>query len=396
MNGQLAGLPPTVFAAYAGRNQGPELFHTTPFVPTSTIVVPKTLSMNRPLDALIFRFRGRVAIAGANYAAVAAEAPQTILNRIRVRGTYKGAALTPIDLSGATAFATLPRIYYRQGSSCMINGVRQADPGIPFGQAAANFGNIGTYDLDIFYFIPMWPIVAPANRSFDCIPYCWQPRDWNDTLEVQIDTGDGTSFGTLGGGGTTTFTAFGSGAGAPQIQIYTRYLSLGPLRSGFSSACVVRGENPITGGIAGVANSVRLSILQKQKTTAILTKTGVILTGTSAGVTVFASLSDALTDNTQPRVDNRNLRENQSDRTFKEHMMLQDNTVIPEGYQLFSFIDTQHSRSALRADLATVVAPGAEFALYSDIIAANANNRINVLQEQIYADANDPMWAATR
>src|SRR5262245_21988295 len=97
-------------SAYLGRNQGPELFFSQPapsgLTPAGTVVqLPKTLSINRPLEALLLNWRGRVVVAGANYSAVAAEAPQTIIDRIRIYGTYKGTALTPWQISGATAFA---------------------------------------------------------------------------------------------------------------------------------------------------------------------------------------------------------------------------------------------------------------------------------------------------
>lgn len=383
------------YLAYLGRNQGPELFYTDNFGALAQSVIPKTLSMNRPLEALILKWSGRIDIAGANYTAAAAESPATILQRIRVTGTYKGSALTPIDLTGATAFAW-PRLFGRSGSSLYINGVRQADPGDPYAQTLANFGNIGTYDVIIYYVIPTWPMVAVGQRSVNITPFCWQPRDWNDTLQVQLNYGDETSFGTPAGGTVVTFSAFGSAAGTPQVEIFTRYLILGPERAGFRSAAVVRNEQSVTQGVTGLANNLRLSVLQKQKTSNVLVKTGTVLAGTSAGVNVYSALDDAMIDVTQIMVDNRPVRNNQDDITSRESMMQQFGTILPEGYLPFSFIDSQTPRTAFRADLDTVVAPGAQFELVTNIISANAQNQANIVQEQIWADKDDPAWMGTR
>jgi hypothetical protein len=75
---------------------------------------------------------------------------------------------------------------------------------------------------------------------------------------------------------------------------------------------------------------------------------------------------------------------------------MQGNTVVPGGYFAQTFIDTQTPRTALRGDLENVIAPGAQFELTSDIVSANANNLITVIQEMIYADRVDPAWAGTR
>lgn len=388
-------VPRSIFAAYLGRNQAPELFTVQPFVINSQTLIPKTLSINRPLEAILLRWSGRVVVAVANYAAVASEAPQTIINRIRIFGTYKGTALTPIDMSGATAFSW-NRLFGFRGTSLIINGARQADATLPFQQVGATFGNIGTYDVDIWYLIPMWPVVDVAARALNVSPYCWQPRDWNDTLQIQLNFGDLTSFGTAGGGGTTTFTAFGSGAGSPSVRIYTRYLNMGPLRAGFRSACVVRNEQTVVAGLTAIANNVRLMVLAKQKTSNIVIKTGRTLTGTSSTVNVFADLRDTLLESTQMLVDNRPIRNNQDNFTFKEHSGLQFNTVLPEGYLTIPFVDSQSPRTAFRGDRAEVVAPGATFELVTNVAETNADSVANLVQEQIYADADDPYWLATR
>lgn len=386
--------------AYLGRFQGPEFFASTTHtgVVTQTLI-PKNLSMNRPLAFLWLRWRGRVVIGVANYTAVAAEAPQSIINRIIVQGTFKGTSLTPISLSGATAYAYARMFGIRGSSSYITTGgvtTRQAELTVPLAQAGANFGNTATYDLDIWYCIPTFPIVSGSSRAQNIVPYLWQPADWADSLQVTLQLGDDTSFGTKAGGTTVAYTAFGSGAGSPTVEIYTEYAILGPLRAGFRTACVVRNENSITSGVTALATNVRLQPLQKQKTTNVILKSGVNLTGVTSGVNVFASLNDTTLENTQILVDNKPVRNNRSNLASKESIGYKFTTVEPQGYLPFSFIDSQSARTAFRADLPSVVGSGSDFGLYTDIVAANANTVINVIQEMLFADADDPYWAGTR
>lgn len=382
-------------SAYLGRNQGPEFFASTPHTGVAgQIQIPRPLSLNRPLEAIILRWRGRVVIGVANYTAVAAEAPYTIIDRIQVQGTFKGTQLTPIFLSGATTFSYM-RLFRPYGNTALFGTTRQADPTSPFQQLGANFGNIGTYDLDIFYVIPVAPIVATANRARGNVSFLWQPQDWNN-LQITLNLGDLTSFGTPGGATTVVFTAFGSGAGTPIVEIHTRYEVLGALRAGFRTACVVRNESVVTAGLGAVSNNVRLLPLSKQKTSNVLVKTGIALTGTTSGVNVFATLSDTILDVTQIQVDNRPIRNSLSNLVSKQSIAQRFGSIHPQGYLLQSFVDSMNARSAYRADLPSVVGPQSSFDLVTNVLAAAANQQANIIQEMIFADADDPYWAGTR
>ncbi len=385
-------------SAYLGRNQGPEFFTSIAHNGTAQqVLVPRNLSINRPLESLIFRWRGRVDISVANFTAAAAESPMTILNRITVNGTFKGTALTPIKMQGSTAFIWA-RLFGLRGSSCYINGIRQADPSVPFAQTLANFGNIGTYDLDIWYVVPTWPIVSGSSRAWESVPYFWQPEDWADSLQITLELGDATSFGTPAGGSVTAFTAFGSAAGSPVVEIYTRYMILGSIRPGrhFRTAAVVRNEGQVTAGMATISQNVRIQPLQKQKTCNVMAKSGVVLAGSTAGVQVFATLSDVQLDRTLIVVDNKFIRNNLSNLASKEAIGFGDSTILPQGYFNHSFIDSQSPRTAFRADDPMVVGAGANFELDTDILTATANQAVNVVQEMIFADRDDPTWAGTR
>jgi hypothetical protein len=301
---------PRDLASILGRNQGPELFFQQPFTAGQSPIIPKNLNVNRPLERLHIVFRGRVVISGANYTAVAAEAPQTILARVRLTGQHKRyGSLTPIDVSGATLFALPSLTRHVRGSSLYINGVRQPFLNVPLSQAPSTFGNTGTYDLEIHYNIPVGPLL-PEGSKISTIPFHYMNADWGDTLQLQLFFGDQTSFGTPAGGTVVAFSAFGSGAGSPLVTIETNYEILGPLSTQIATAVLVRSEQLQVAPLASNATAVRIQLLQKQKTTNVFFKTGTLLTGSGPGVSVFGSLSDNVLDFTQMVVDNKPIKKN--------------------------------------------------------------------------------------
>jgi hypothetical protein len=399
--GIVAGAPPDLaktLAAYLGRNQGPELFTVVPHTAgaAQSVVVPRNLSINRPLESIVLRYRARVTVTVANMGAVAAEAPSTFINKITINGTFKGTALTPIKLSGATAYAW-GRLFGARGNSTFINGIRQAEPSIPYGQVLTNIGNVGVYDIDVFYYIPTWPLVSFSSRAWESVPYFWQPEDWADSIQVQLDFGDATSLGTAGGA-TVALTAFGSLVGVPECRIFTQYCILGDFRPNthFQTAAIIRNESQITAGMGAITANAQIQQLQKQKTTNVVFKTGTNLAGTNASVQVFAALTDLMLDRTLITVDNKNIRFNQDNITNKETFGNKFGTVLPQGYNGFTFIDSQTPRTAYRADDPNVVGGGSTFLLTTDVLTAGATQAVNVIQEMIFANRADPSWLGTR
>lgn len=385
--------------AYAGRNQGPEFFNSfqTPLTTPTTVRINQNLNLNRPLEAMIIRIAFRDTITVANMTAAAAESPQTILQMLTVNGIYKGTAYTPWRLSGATAFAW-PRMFQARGCSCTINGTRQAEPSQPFAQTLANFGNIGVYDIELEYVIPTYPLVSESQRPMDQIPYLWQPEDWADSIQIQLDLGDSTAFGTNAGGTVHTLAGPG-GTGLPLVEVYTRYVSLGSLRPGtvFQTALCMRNEQNSQANVTAVGSNIQLLNLQKQKTTNLMVKTGRLLAGTSSNVSVYATLSDVQFDRTQIVVDNKPIRNSIRNLVSKESVGFNCGTVEPQGYLPFSFIDvSQSARTALRGDDPNVVGASSQFQLMTDVLTANAQQNVSTVQEVIIANAGDPAWAGTR
>lgn len=246
-------------AQILGRNQGPEFFYAQQVTALSSPILSKNLNLTRPLERFHLILMMRVVISGADYTTVSAEAPWNFLQRLVVNGTHQTfGALTPINMTGASIFTYL-RNFRHYASSCYINGVRQPDPGVPYQQVGTTFGNIGTYDLEIHYDLPVGPITAHAVKN-SMIPYMWQPADWSDTIQIQPFFGDPTSFGTPAGGTTVDLYAYGQNSGTPTMYFFNNYEILGPLANQIAGAVVIRSAQTVTGPVSSTS-SIRYSLL---------------------------------------------------------------------------------------------------------------------------------------
>jgi hypothetical protein len=386
------------------RTSGPELFFSFNFAPLTITNVPKNIQLNRPLQGIIIQFRGRVVVATAAYTALSVEAPQTILQRLTLRGTHnRFGALTPFDGSGATLFA-LDRLYGLRGNSVFLTAgaggptytgtqffaagqpCRQPDLTKPMGltpgggaPAATTFGVIGTFDVEVDWYLPLYPIGIPDAQA---IGYVYKPEDWGQTLQLLIQTGDFSSFGT-NAGANVTFTAFGSGSGTPQINILLDYVSLGPIRNQLQNAVCIRNVQQPAGVLSSVATQTRFQLLQNYKTSTIGVKTGSLLAGSSAGVSVFATLSDSLTEQTVLRVDNKPLKNFQFNSVTAEFYGQRYNTVQPQGYLGISFVDGGNALGVFPGD---GLPGGAQFDVAGNVVTAAGTESMEVIQEMILGE----------
>lgn len=367
-------------ARLLGRNQGPEFFFQQAWVPLQTVQIPKNVNLNRPLERLTIRWDGRITIAGANMASVFPEALQSLIQQIQLQGQHRVyGALVPLQLTGSDVFAW-PALFKTRGCQIIINGVRVNPLGVPNGLPLATFGNIGTYDVQVFWDIPLVPVL-PVAAKLNAVPFLYMQSDWGDTLNLQLIMGDATSLGTLGGGGSITFTALGSGAGNPQFFVYTNYEILGALANQFTTAVTIRAIQQVPQGniTAASANLVKLAQLQKYKTLNAVLKSGTLAGGTSAGVSVYATLSDAIFEQTQIRVDNKSIRNNLSNSTYKEYLAYAfDALSQPQGYLPMSFVDSLNPRTAFDGDK---VSSGSTYEVDSQIITPGGTNFAEVIQE---------------
>lgn len=363
-----------------GRNQGPEFFFQQAWTPLQTVQIPKNVNLNRPLERIILRWDGRITIAGANMSAVFPEALQSLIQQVQLQGTHaRFGSLYPLQLTGADIFAW-PSLFKTVGNVILINGVRVNPLGVPNGIPAATFGNTGTYDIQVFWEIPLVPVVPPAAK-LNCVPFLFMQEDWSDTLFLQLIMGDVSSLGTQGGGGSATFSALGSSSGSPQFFVYTNYEILGALASKITTATVVRAIQQVPqGNITAVsANLLRLAQLQKYKTLNAVVKSGSLASGTSAGVQVYSALSDTIFEQTQIRVDNKAIRNNLSNITYKDYLRHAfDALNQPQGYLPMSFIDSLNPRTAFDGDQ---VSGGSTFEVDSQVISGSGSNYAEVIQE---------------
>jgi hypothetical protein len=375
-------------AQIIGRNQGPEFFYAQTVQTLQSPILSKNLNLTRPLERMVAVLRMRVVISGHDYDAVSAEAPQNFLQRLRIYGTHQTyGSLAPVDMSGASLFQLL-RYFRNHASSVYIskNGgpsTRQPDPGTPYQQVLSTFGSVGTYDIKVFYDVPVGPIVATAVKN-SAVPFMWQPADWSDTLQIQPYFGDPTSFGTPDSLTTVDLYAYGQNSGNPTLEFYTNYEILGPLANQIAAAVVVRSSQNIINPLTSVsAAPVQLVILQKQKTTNVFIKTGEVLQGSSPGVTVFATLDDTILEQTQPIVDNKPIRNNYRNDVMEEYVANAFDTEHMEGSLLFTFVDSQNPLTYYRGDK---VPAGSTFAINTQVANAPANAMAEIVQEQVYGN----------
>jgi hypothetical protein len=385
-----------------GRMSGPELFFSQNVALTSAggpliVQVPRTLNINRPISDIWIELRYRLAVTVGAYTAVAPEGTQNLLQQILIQGQHKDFGnITPIKMSGATAFMW-PRLFQVRGNGWNEdNGAQQTEPvtagaGVAAGNLAfangfkpfANVfnGSVANHDIITVWRIPVYPIIGQGQSAKrNALNFIWSELDWADTLQIQLTFGDSSALGDVTGA-TRAFTAFGSAAGSPLLNIHLGYTLLGEMEPLVRRGVVIRTEQPVSNPLTSLTTSAILQTLQKNITTNVLVKTGAIQTaGLTAGVDTLASLSDVQLDKTQIIVDNKPLRNNQSNIVTKAHQQAYWNTDHPQGYFVHSFLEGHNPLLAYRGDS---LGGGSQFQLQTDCLVASANNRQRFIQEQI-------------
>lgn len=368
-------------ASSVGRFQAPELFFSQDisFASVNSLNIPRPLNLNRPIESMQIKLKFRVAITVGNMTSVSPEAPQTLLQSLILNGTHRQYGnLTPVRLSGATIFAW-QRLFQATGNDCLINDVRSADPGRPFTSSFLGTTAGSPYDVELTYNVPFGPQMGIGQSTKrDLASYLLQPADWGDTLQLQLNFGDSSALGVVGPA-TVTFSAFGSGAGNPSLSIFLNYSILGPFANALQTGVLVRQEQFFT-GFTAAGTALRVSQLQKQITSNLLVKSGTSQTA-SAGVTNFATLSDRILDRTQILVDNKPVKNNQSNIGMKAYTGRMFNTVQPAGYFLLTFVDGQNPQLSYRGD---GLAGGSLYELFTDVLTSGGTQLLAMTQEMIY------------
>jgi hypothetical protein len=373
-------------ASTLGRFTGPELFFSQNVALTAAggplvVNLPRTLNLNRPVADIFLELRGRINVTVGPYTAVAPEAIQNLVQNIQIQGIHKDFGnITPIRISGATAFAWPSMFQARGNGTSIVNGVYQAFPAAR--PMVSNFtGAVGTHDFILVIRIPVGPLLGQGQAvKRQSTNFMWMANDFTDTLQTQLIFGDASALGDPTGA-TVTFTGFGSASGTPLMSLHLNYSLLTQFSNLVRSGVTIRTEQPCAQQQTAITTQAVLQTLQKQITSNLLIKTGAIqIAGLTAGIDTLASLSDVQLDRTQITVDNKPVRNNQNNIVFKADQEAYWASLIPEGYFLMSFVEGQNALLSYRGD---GLAGGSQFQVQSDVLTTSANNRQRFIQEQI-------------
>jgi len=367
--------------SYIMRTTGPQQFFTQTFSTLGTFNIPKNIPLLLPLAYIMIRVKGRYVVGAASFVP-SPEAPQNIIQQVRLIGTHATLGqLTPIQASGATLFA-LNRVFGVRGNSYIDTGTRFAELGKPMGFTQAQFGTTATtHDFELFYTIPVFPYNVPDEQA---IQYLYNAAAWGQTLQLQIVTADGTAWNTTAG--NITFSAFGSGAGSPSIDIMLVYASLGPLATSIQQAVRVLNVTSLTSVLQANSNGVRLALLQNQRTLNVIQKTGTSQAGVSAGVSAFGTLSDTQTEQTILRTNNNPIRNLQFNDATAEFYGYRFDTVMPTGYLNLSFTDSNPLPNVHTGFRGEKLPGGTQFDIATNVVGAGGTNIGEIIQDMVYGE----------
>jgi hypothetical protein len=419
-----AAAPPTQSpirhaAQYLGRDQGAELIYSGAWATTAgqlnVQLIPKALNINRPLKKLIIRVQWTSTLATAAYTTVNAESPQNVLQNVRLTGTHaKFGALVPINMSGATLWMR-GQLRKRSGSHQYVNlgaggfGIvraRQVYQDIPGAGAYGTLAAPGTgitvgagigplvpllspsstswstladspQIWDIFYELDFAPMFGPWSRMAK-LPFSLRPEDWGDSLQLQLTFGDMNAIGTIAASADNT-------ASLQTYSVYGVYDLLGKdYVDKISPAVLILNEQSVPTPAAS-GNNQRLAILQKQKTTGIIVKTGVLGAYALIGPNVvFRIMDDTILEQTQVIADTKPVHNNLSNMTYRDNVEEQNDITHPQGYFLVDFCGSQNPLTYYRGDK---LAGAATFEIDTNITATPpANYGISMVQEIVIGE----------
>lgn len=369
------------------RDQGPEFEQTLAFTALTQVSTPTSLRTDRKIRFYDLHMRGRLTNSGAP----GTYRTQTLLGtplfaliqQFTLRGQHlRYGAQTPFLMRGESA-AELMAIMnpnWVPRFSLSINGAAVVQ-----GQALSNTA-AATNDFDFVLPIPLFPFdLSPSDQTF----YSLHGPDWPGNLYFDILFADQTALGVTTA--QATFSAFGSGAGSPSLDILSeRPLVSKDLASKIRPAVTFRIHNfsQPTSAVTGTSGAgVKLADLTVGKdTTRIFVKAGAAQAGTSAGVTAYASLSDTIITRTFISLDNRQLRfqNANADSVMQDYMGRMYGRSIPVGYRVWDFISgtgtgTANPKAAFQSSQLTAAR---KFEIDGDVTAAG-NQLAEIVQEMI-------------
>ncbi|MGH9770308.1 MAG: hypothetical protein ACRD4Q_01180 [Candidatus Acidiferrales bacterium] len=356
-----------------------EFVSSIPFVADSPATLPTQggiLPSDRFLYGLKLHFRGRVTNAATgNPTAVLADAPWQIIDKIDIQGYHRPRAKTEnfFNLRGAEIYE------YNKNYSSSDPYVNYLVNGTP--AQALSFAASATNDFEFFLNIVFPPEKVGLWQQFG---YLLDAPNY-DSLVMTVYFADDKS---LFSGQTTasTFSAFGSATGSPELRVSGLFAQGGPQAfQGFIPGRVWRyyKENVSGDIVSGASQSRQYNIPTGYRIRSILMKTGVKATTTAAGNNAYASLSDNILQNINVfRGTNKAVRQFR-DFTGVKEATRQAYAILPDtGYSLIEFCKHGALFEAFDATQMTAGPTGdVDFYLAADVTGAANQGALYAVEE---------------
>jgi hypothetical protein len=353
------------------RLQGPNFFQdlqinnlNQEYIPVGDLTRPKWLW------GLLCELKGRVAVTVGATGAVLAEAPQSLVNWIRIEGIHKVLGNRTIYyMRGPTSIAFSN--FYGRGRNLTLNN----------GGIVPNAANTptGNYDFDIAFLIPFPPQGIPLNQQ---ALFMLKTEDWK-TLQIRVSIGDSTALWHTTASSTITFSSFGSASGNPIFSINTIEPQLGSFRNSINPALVQRTWQDITTPFTASSLTdgllAQLSVGLRHR--GVFFKQGTLDTARSGGVVVYAQngLVDTILTRPLIKLDQALIRNPKDTFAAKEWTGFALAASQPTGYGVNEFCEGGDIRTVFPAHRLTTAN---KFEFRGDVTAA-ANQQGELVEERI-------------
>lgn len=360
-----------------------------------TIQLTQFLDLSLPLRGLRFVFKGRLVVGTAAFTTTYPESFLNLISQITLQGTnqrQKGnVVLYNIDL--ATLWMIQHHFDFREAQFDISTGggaateVAVPDTPMPTFLTLAT----GTYDFRIVVDLPFHPFAAPAPVRPQ---FLVRNEEWKDSIQLTVVLGTqaGNATGALGVAAATTtctYSAYGSGAGSPTLDVYSLPVIMGlDLKDQVVPGFITRIAQPINTVLTAAANPATLLNMQKQPTSRVFMKfgTSVVPNGNPA----FATLSDTnVTALGLTLGGNRNVRNLLDIFAHKQELVeLYPHGPI-QGYNAFEFMPSGNPDSSYPGDK---VGDGTTYQIIGTVTGV-ANGYGIIVQEQILYGAEGPLYS---
>lgn len=359
-------------------------------------LLAQQLDLSLPIRGLRLVVKGRLVVGTAAFTTTFPESFLGTISNIQVFGTNSrqrgNATLYNIDL--ATLWMIQHHFDFREAQFDISTGggaaTEVAVPDTPMPTFLTL--NTGTYDYRIVVDLPFYPFASGGG----VIPqFLMRQEEWGSSPTIQITWGTqaGNATGCLGVAAATTtctWSAYGSGAGQPSVDIYSLPMVMGlDLKDGVVPGFLTRIQQQLTSVLQSAGGaSTRLLLLQKQPTTRVFAKfgTSTIPNGNPA----FATLSDTnVTTLGITLGGNRNVRNNVDIFAHKQELVERYPHGPIQGYNCLDFVSSGSPDSAYPGDQ---VGDGTTFEL-DGTVAGVANGFGIVIQEQMLYAGEGPLYS---